>query len=256
MSSYTLLPQRPLVTGDLGNPSLPLAPHAFCVGGDAITDMTSNGRLVFSSSGNTTDASEELSSPNGLPDVYLVGGVDADGKSWRPGHMEESDEFYRYGNVMRPYETGERFSYESAASNSYDGTAHFGGTSGATPLTAGWAARLIGEARALLDAPGGERGVLARALAGAVLPARGPLSDGVFTRDELIALMHHTAIPAEQPSAARYFIEGFGAFTPVSFARATEILRGSAEEPARPDEDAADAEVRQLRRTAWAARCM
>jgi hypothetical protein len=254
-SSYSALPATAGGTVDTADPSRAANARALCEGGRAIADMTRAGRIAFSSSGNTTDATEPLTAPNGLPDVYLVGGVDAQGKSWRPVHDEESDEFYRYGNVVRPYDTGERFSFSAAAPDSYDGTTHFGGTSGATPLTAGWASRIVQEARALLGTDGAAAGAFAVAAPGTTLPARGPLADGRFTRDELIGLLHHTAVAAEAASPARYFVEGFGAFARSSFDLSVAVLRGNATEPSRPDEDAARAQTQQLRVAAFAARC-
>jgi hypothetical protein len=174
--------------------------------------------------------------------VYQVGGVDSEGRTWRPGHPEESDPWFAAGNVTRPYDSGERYSFRAAAPDSYDGSVHFGGTSGATPLTAGWAATLIERARDLLD---GKAGV----------PARGPLADGRFTRGELVDLLHHTATPAEPASPVRYLAEGYGAVDRSSIALATKVLQGTAREPARSEEDAAAAQVKEARRQAFAGRC-
>ncbi|MEA2498762.1 MAG: hypothetical protein QOH26_1167 [Actinomycetota bacterium] len=186
-------------------------------------------------------------SPNGLPEVYQVGGVDEDGHTWLPGHTEESDPFYSFGTVMRPYETGALFSFRAPAPDSYEGSFQFGGTSGATPLTAGWASKLIQEARTILDVRGSSGRFLARAHAGRRLPSRGPLADGDFTARELTDLLHHTARPAEPASALRYFLEGYGAVDEKTISSAMKVLRGDKAEPVRPQEDEAHRQAEAAR---------
>ncbi|MDQ1712713.1 MAG: Subtilase family [Frankiaceae bacterium] len=200
-----------------------------CEGAAAVRRIVASGRLVFASSGNTTDQPEALVSPNGLPEVFQVGGVDAAGRSWRPGHTEESDPFYAGANVVRPYETGELFSFPAAAPDSFAGTVHFGGTSGATPRTAGWAALLVAAARA---------------------------ARGRFDGAEVAGLLRHAAVPAEAAGPGRYFVEGYGALNASAVARAAAVLHGRGTLPARPDEDAASAATRQARAALFnAVRC-
>lgn len=224
-----------------------------CGGAAEVRAFTAAGHLLFSSSGNTTDQAEPLVAPNGLPDTYLVGGVDASGNTWRPVHPEESDPYYAAGNVGRPYETGERFSYPAAAPDSATGTTHFGGTSGATPRTAGWAARLVAHARADLHST---KGSTAGALAvGPHKSRRGPLADGRFTKDELVTLLHAVAVQhSGLPEGVAYAAEGYGALDASSIRKAEAILDGTAALPSRPRDDQADAAAHQAR-TALFARC-
>jgi hypothetical protein len=224
-----------------------------CLGAAAVRTFTQRGHLLFSSAGNTTDQSEPLIAPNGLPETYLVGGVDASGKTWLPPHPEEADPFYAGGNVIRPYETGERFSFWAAAPDSSTGRVHFGGTSGATPRTAAWAAILVAEARRLLRATGGTAG---GALASGPhrLPS-GPLADGRFTRAELVTLLHAVAVGhSGLPDGPAYALEGYGALDGGAIARAQRMLAGTAAIPPRGSDDTADAAARQARTVAFA-RC-
>lgn len=222
------------------------AESRLCQGAAAVRKIVGSGRLVFSSSGNTTDQPESITSPNGLPEVFQVGGVDAKGKTWMPGHPEESDPFYAGGNVVRPYETGELYSFTTAGPDTLDGTIHFGGTSGATPRTAGWAAVLVASARRLTSG-GRANGFYAVGRKA----ARGPLSDGRLNGAEVADVLRHVAIPAEPASPGRYFVEGYGALNAKAVATAVAVLQGRANLPARPDEDAAASAVRQARAAAF-----
>lgn len=225
-----------------------------CLGAEPVSRWINAGHAFFSSSGNTTDQPEALVSPNGLSGVYQVGGVDATGKSWLPGHPEETDPYYAVGNVVRPYETGELFSFPAAAPDSLTGSVHFGGTSGATPRTAGRAAVLVGEARLLLGSRG--RGLnLADASPGARLPRTGPLADGSFSAQELVRLLHAVAVPALGAPGARYAVEGYGALTPAAQRAAVQVLRGAAQMPARVEDDTANTAAEQLRAALVDARC-
>ena len=224
-----------------------------CVGADAVRAYTASGHLLFGSSGNTTDQGEPLVAPNGLPQTYLVGGVDSTGQTWLPPHPEESDPFYAAANVGRPYESGELFSYGAAAPDSFTGIQHFGGTSGATPLTAGWAARLVAVARTLTHSTSATRN---RALAvGPARTARGPLADGTLTNDELRTLLHSVAVQhSGLPGAAAYALEGYGALNADAERHAEQILAGSRPEPSRAGEDTAN-DVALQERAAVFARC-
>lgn len=219
-----------------------------CAGAAAVRRMYRDGGLLFSSSGNTQDVLEPLSIPNGLPEVYQVGGVDATGRTWLPPHPEQSEPAFAVANVIRPYESGARFSFRAASGDSLNGDQPFGGTSGATPTVAGYASRLISQARVLLGSTGGRSTQnLAVAGPGAHRPARGPLADGRFTRDELVRVLHRTAVPAETASAGRYAIEGYGATDSRSFTSALAVLEGAAPLPERAQEDVANAAAENAR---------
>lgn len=228
-----------------------------CAGAEPVRRLHANGGLLFSSSGNTLDVAEPLAMPNGLPEVYQVGGVDADGRTYMPPHLEEEQPAFAFGTVVRPYESGARFSFPAASGDDLSGSQPFGGTSGSTPTVAGYAALLVREARTLL----GDRGrrtaaaMAVRPPGGPRPPSRGPLSDGRLTRDELVRLLHTTATPAEEPGPARYALEGYGATTKASHTLALAVLRGTEGEPSRPQEDAAHAHAETLRRTHSSARC-
>lgn len=130
----------------------------------------------------------------------------------------------------------------------------FGGTSGATPTVAGYAARLVVEARTLLRHEGPRRGdELARLGAGARPPARGPLADGAFTRDELVDILHRTAVPAETGDL-RYALEGFDATDDRSHAAAVGVLRGRSPLPERAQDQALH-EQAESARAAQSSRC-
>lgn len=147
-----------------------------------------------------------------------------------------------------------------------------GGTSSATPFSAGGAAKIILEARRILRDPnvGVRDGVVAQAHEGAVLPATGPLSDGTFTLDELKSVMFHTAISPptadpsdgdacetrvplgpETPETAAFPFLGYGEVNHDSVAHAIEVLQGLAEEPARPQEDQLYEQDQEARRMFW-----
>lgn len=216
-----------------------------CQGAADVRSWTAAGHQLFSSAGNTTDPPEPFISPNGLPETYIVGGVTAQGQTWTPGQTNETDPYWEFGNVVRPYETGELYSYPAAGPDGFIGTQHFGGTSGATPRTAGWAALLIAHARAVLHQTAPVRGALA---AGPHRTARGPLSDGRFNRVELVSLLHSIAQPhSGLPDGAQYAVEGYGALNATAIARAMKVLDGTASVSARSGDDQADAAAHQLR---------
>jgi hypothetical protein len=75
-------------------------------------------------------------------------------------------------------------------------------TSASSPYAAGYGARIVQEARSLLDEPGfgPEEGVFVEGDAGTV--ADGPLEDGQLTLDELRTFVKHTAEP--RPSEGRH----------------------------------------------------
>lgn len=232
-----------------------LRPLEPCEPAEEARALHRDGGLLFSSSGNTTDGYEMFSIPNGLPEVFQVGGTDRSGRTWLPGHLDEPAPTFAFGTVIRPYEVGARFSFPAADGDSLTASQPFGGTSGATPTVAGYALELIAEARRILQDSGPRtETALARGNPGRARPPGGPLSDGDLTRDELVDVLHHTATPFEAASPARYAVEGYGAFDARSLELAVAVVRGARPMPARPDEDAAHSTAEELRR-AQAGRC-
>jgi hypothetical protein len=225
-----------------------------CLGAEPVSRWIGQGHVFFSSSGNTTDQPESVVTPNGLSRVYQVGGVDSTGHTWLPGHTEESDTFYAAGNVVRPYETGELFSFPAAAPDALTGSVHFGGTSGATPRTAGRAAALIATARAMAGSTG-RRGPHLADATGHRRPAAGPLADGMFTSDELVDLLHAIAVPALPADGAGYAAEGYGALTDAAQRVGVRVLSGLQPMPTRTADDTANTVAEQARAALVDARC-
>lgn len=205
-----------------------------CGAARAIREIVKQGRLIFSSSGNVGQVGL-VAEPSGVPETYQVGGVDKNGDTYRPSDEEPSSSV----TPTRPYETGDRFVFDSADADSLGGSMPFGGTSGAAPSTAGRAAALIQHARSILGSSytGAREGALARSDDPSTFPTTGPLRDGRLTANELAQVMHRIAEPAEPPSPARYLVEGYGALTSNSINRAREVIAGVRSLPERPEED-------------------
>lgn len=208
-----------------------------------IEEMVDSGRLVFTAVGNGEQAGEVLS-PSGVPQAYQVGGVDREGRTYLPrleGYQSTSN---------RPYETGDRFEFKSADSESLWGSMDFGGTSGATPSTAGRATELIQHARMILGSSftGADGEVLARKVGARGLPAKGPLADGDLTAAELTDVLHHIAQPAEPASPGRYLVEGFGALNhDAVLTLGKAVLSGSEELPQRAQDQTVHEQVEAAR---------
>ena len=132
-------------------------------------------------------------------------------------------------------------------------TRDFGGTSCATPVTAGVLSRIILEARIILgDTIGGQRPEQAVAIGPkSRAPKEGPLSDGVLTRLEAEDIVQKTAFPipadpqkitwdyAVRPTTLAYFIhQGYGVVYKESLALALKVLVGKEPLPERADADA------------------
>lgn len=209
-----------------------------------IKEIAESGRLVFTSSGNVEQAGA-ANTPSGSPYSYQVGGVADDGRTYVPGVGGDEASI----TPTRPYETGDRFDFLVADAASLHGSMDFGGTSGATPSTAGRAAELLVFARRILGsaATGAREGALAIATSTAKLPRRGPLADGRLEAGEFTDLLHHVAIPAERETPTRYLVEGYGALNDSAVEKAKRVLSGKAAEPARPQEDAMHAAVERAR---------
>lgn len=216
-----------------------------CPEGRAVREFTDSGRLVFAANGNGADAAQALSPP-ALPDVFHVGGVNPDGGTVTTEAVTRGAVTGRL-TPNRPYETGELFDFPAASPFALTGSAGFGGTSGAAPRTAGHAARLISHARARLGNAPRRQGELASARKGVQAPRTGPLADGTLTGNELARVLRHTATPRLDDPRSRYAVEGYGAFLTANVSLAMRVLSGTIPEPGRPDEDTADAAVRQAR---------
>ncbi len=132
-----------------------------------------------------------------------------------------------------------------------------GGTSSATPFTAGGAAKMILEARRIFRDPGVgvHDGVIATLQPGGTLPGKGPLGDGDFTMDELKDVLFHTAVfpqvddsdgdmctqrvPFNEntPEDALYQFIGYGEVNHDSIDHAVRVLKGEADLRSRPVAD-------------------
>jgi hypothetical protein len=225
-----------------------------CPEASHIRTLAERGQMVFSAAGNYEQLGAGLT-PSGSPYSYQVGGVDSQGKTYLPAMSGTSYSL----TPTRAYETGDRFEFMAADPDSLQGSSLFGGTSGAAPSTAGRAATLVEFARDLVGAIEGTRvrdGALVEARRGARTPSEGPLQDGELTREELTDLLHHVAVPAEPASPARYLVEGYGALNGQAIQLARRVLRGTAEEPSRPDEDVMYGIVEEIRMALFpSARC-
>ena len=129
----------------------------------------------------------------------------------------------------------------------------FGGTSCATPITAGVLSTFIEHARVEFgDVVAGQKDGQAVAVAapGTDLPASGPLADGTLTRAEAEAIVQKTALPVEadpekvswdyavRPTSPAYYVyQGYGVVDRGSQARGMEVLMGEAPMPERAEVD-------------------
>ena len=143
----------------------------------------------------------------------------------------------------------------------------FGGTSAATPYTAGVFGNVLSEVRRQIgDGANGQRP--GQIVAEGFPTASGPLADGTLTRAELREAVLKTAFPLKQdatqnisiypfPWTAPYqgdinvLFEGYGAATPNSAKRAINVLLGKAAMPVREAEDRWFAIDRQIRDSIW-----
>jgi hypothetical protein len=163
--------------------------------------------------------------------------------------------------------------WAAAAHNgvTFDDKRDFGGTSCATPITAGVLSAVVQEARGLLGDPAngqraGEPGVIARAAEGVTLPASGPLADGVLTQAESRAVVERSAQPvafdpekatwdyAITPTTDQYWLhQGYGLVDRDAKERALDVVAGVAELPGREDVAAWQARMDQLRDAVYGA---
>lgn len=154
----------------------------------------------------------------------------------------------------------------SACRTGMVGQCAFGGTSAATPYTAGVFGRVLTEVRrAIGDGQAGQRAnqVIARGIA---LPESDFLADGTLTRSELREAVLKTAFPlntenepsiypypltAPYAAEANVLVEGYGAATPNSAQRAIDVLLGNSLMPDRSYEDSFFELDRVVRDTLW-----
>lgn len=143
-------------------------------------------------------------------------------------------------------------------------TRDFGGTSCATPVTAGVLSAIIERARIELgDTTGGQRPDQVVAIGKKKL-ASGPLSDGKLTRLEAEELVLKTASPVEadpekitwdyavRPTTPIYYLhQGYGVVTKDSKALALDVLLGKEELPVRTEVDTFVEAMDQIRNAKW-----
>ena len=149
------------------------------------------------------------------------------------------------------------------------GNRDFGGTSCASPTTAGVLSAVILKAReALGDVSAGQKAgaVVAQAASGVTPPATGPLADGKLTRLEAEEITIKSANPvpfdpvkatwdyAIYPTTPLYFTyQGYGIVDKGSKARALDVLMGNATITARPEVDAFIAQMDEARNRIYGA---
>lgn len=233
-------------------------PIGAAVGPDEPTKQAAErGQLTFFSAGNgtgnafaTTPVLTHGSSPNGADWVITVGATREDNQGaiisdGFPVHISALGD----GDLPSACRTGDT------------GQCAFGGTSAASPYTAGAFGRILTEVRDVLgDTESGQRPgqVIAE---GAPVPGSPYLGDGQLTRAELRAVGLKTALPrgdGQGPDTdypfpwtwegdGSIFFEGYGSAGPAHAERAIAVLLGDMELPDRSEADqffAIDCDVR------------
>lgn len=146
-------------------------------------------------------------------------------------------------------------------------TRDFGGTSCATPITAGVLSTFIQRAREVFgDTTEGPEAKQAVAVAskGARLPSKGPLKDGVLTRLEAEEIVQKTAFPvpadpetltwdyAVRPTGPTYYVyQGYGVVDQASQALGIKVLLGATPMPDRAEVDQFVSAMDALRDAIW-----
>lgn len=253
-------------------PGVPLAlDHAGASEAIEAFNYLSHRKPFFASTGNGVGNAGLLGFPSwargssGAPDVLSVGANNNDEMS----HWHNQD----------PYVSADGCDNPSADSDDTESVSNYGGgTSSATPFTAGGGAKLLLEARRILgdtqvgvrvDESLAEDGwssgraadatlVLAKGEPGLV--DEGPLADGALTLTEFKQLIYLTALPTPTndesdgdkcvplaggfpggenlPPAARFPLHGYGEVNHESIAAAIAVLKGEAPMPERAEDDA------------------
>lgn len=196
----------------------------------------------------------------GPAEVIAVGGVD-------------NDRMTPWSNWF-PYIAGDDCGNPAVYEASTTGIRNTGGgTSSATPFSAGGAAKILLEARRIFRDPTTgvkEGGVMAQLHPGGTTPASGPLADGKFTMEELRTVLFKTAVSpptlddsdgvacttslvplAHLPKEEQYVHFGYGEVNNKSVAAAIEVLRGLTPMPSRPYEDQVYALDYAMRKALW-----
>lgn len=206
-----------------------------------------------------------FSAGNGVGNAFAVTnntyGSDQTGPSWTINvgalRRDTSGAIIGEGTPAQISSWGDGF-LPSACRTGLYGTCAFGGTSAASPYTAGVFGWVLREVRAALgDYRTGTRPgqVIAEGRAIANSPY---LADGKLTRRELRAAVLKTAAPldadlslfpypANLNAEGRYALEGYGAATPNAGQRALGVLLGEMEMPNREDADTFFAQDCELR---------
>lgn len=216
-----------------------------------ISDLTARGGLLFAANGNVQ--AHSLLPPASSPEAHHVGGTNADGS---PVLVQADGSVTPDMTASRGYDTGELYSFQAADDGSLSGSMPFGGTSGATPRTAGRAANLLLSARRLLHQSGpAGAGLLASSAQRRYWPRQGPLADGALTPTELSELLDSVATPYFPYGAAGFPLEGFGALSAGSELLAVDVLAGRRPQPERLQERQLAAANQQLRKALTTGRC-
>ncbi|WP_202865786.1 S8 family serine peptidase [Kribbella turkmenica] len=154
----------------------------------------------------------------------------------------------------------------SACRSGTVGQCAFGGTSAATPYTAGVFGTVLTKVRAAIGDPAAGQKPGQVVAKGLPMDDSIFLADGALTRDELRQAVLKTAFPLNQdndPSVYPYpltassvaatnvLFEGYGAATPNSAGRAVDVLVGAAPMPDRTYEDEFFSYDRAVRDTLW-----
>jgi subtilisin family serine protease len=207
----------------------------------------------------TPDSNPSLTSPYGGPSWVLTVGaaspINGQAHWWHSIPVDVSS----FGSKWRAASAfGVRADVEEE-------TRDFGGTSCATPITAGVLSSIIERARVELgDTVGGQRPDQAVATGPKRGPAKGPLEDGTLTRLEAEELVQKTAFPvpadpetitwdyAVRPTTPTYYVyQGYGIVTRDSQSLAHKILMGKEQMPDRAEVDQWIAAIDVLRNGVW-----
>ncbi len=220
---------------------------------EAVAYAVAKGKVVVSAAGNHFAEPTETSPHAGPPSVLVAGANDNCG-------------FTDFSN-LNPHVVMDGVGTVSADPVGL-GTKRFGGTSSASPRTAGYVAELLLRIRRQYGYTGGvQAGSLVVLAAGQRRPATGPLADGRLTAQELHEVVRHTANPQSHASrfdgtgstcvpqtvtgAAAYPKIGYGEVSEHTINAAVQVIRGVRPLPLRPQEDAVFDVSDRLRRTAW-----
>ena len=259
LSAFTIYPGLPTAAEKLGMSD---AVSAF--------NYLSHKKPFFASTGNGVMNAGLLGFPSwmrgssGAPDVISVGA----NNNGQMSHWHNQDPYISADGCANP-------AADPGDTEKVGNTG--GGTSSATPFSAGGGAKLLLEARRILDdthigprvdetlteegwtshRPADATVVLAKGEPGRV--ADGPLADGIFTLSEFKRMLYLTALPVPTdddsdgnpclpfssgfpggellPAPARFPVHGYGEVNHASIEAAIAVLRGEAPMPERPDDD-------------------